>query len=143
MASEARLDARLLVGTEDEVFVRQRFPVPAAAVQIQNPGCFFDETGIAGENPIPKLPRFNRGGSQDPTDRRSGDGSAELVADSLRQVGQRLTAQGSVRQGDEFASHRFDRSSFHWGKKPVCDRDRTDLRVRILRPPTAFATCER
>lgn len=60
MYPPSRLDTRFLVGGKNEVILVDWRALPRAGVQIQHSSGFKGEVGIAGENPGPVLPGFQR-----------------------------------------------------------------------------------
>ena len=70
MQAGARLDRRLLVGTEDELAWVQELALEAAGVEVEHPRCLRPEVGVAGEDPGPVLPGFEGVLAQPPPDRR-------------------------------------------------------------------------
>lgn len=59
MQTNARLNARLLVGRNHEVIVCQELALPEPLIEIQYPFCFGLKVGIAREDPTAMLPGAN------------------------------------------------------------------------------------
>ena len=109
MASLADLQARLLIGGEDEIPLLEGFVFPPAVVQIQDSAGLVGEIGIAREDPAPVAPRSNRVLRQPAPDGRARDlGDDALLEDMATQLAAAEPRQRKSLRGGQLAGQRFD-----------------------------------
>ena len=119
MHAQARLNAGLLVGGDDELVLAQRLALPAARVQIQDARGFGLEAGIARKYPAAVLPRPDRVLVQAAPHRAVTDARHQARALRVaRDIGHAQARQRHAQRGRQLASQRLDLNGQLWGERP-------------------------
>jgi hypothetical protein len=117
VAAAAGLDRGLLIGGDHILVWAQRSAVPAAGVQVQDPGGLGAEVRVADEDPRAVLPRLDRVLGQPPADRsgrdRLGDAPGDRLAGQFRAAPHRQRHAQFCRQ---LAGQRLDLGDLHGGE---------------------------
>src|SRR5271157_3228598 len=122
MTADSRLDAGLLVGTDDAVRAPQRLTLPSPCVEVQDRSGFHGKPRVAWVDPVLVLPGFDSVGVQNAPNRAPADRLAQLTTGLRCEVSQRLAAQGFLRPTDQLASDRLDDGLIQGGKSGVWPR---------------------
>ena len=116
MASDAGLDARLLVRTDDVILATQRLTFPGAIVQIEDPSRFLGESRIAREDPVLITPRLDRVSVENSPDRAGTDGSADRSRGSSSEIRGGQPTQRKLGLADSLTSNSFNDCLISRGK---------------------------
>src|SRR5262249_55514223 len=136
----ARLDAGLLIRTDDVIVRPQRFFLPKTGIKIEDDLCLVGELRIARKDPILIAPRFQVRLMQHAPDRAAADRFTQSGNRALRQIGQRLTAQRPFRFKNDLTSKRLHGGLIHRGKNRACARALVYLPKRSRPTPSVAAS---
>ena len=115
--ADAGLDGGLLIGADDVLVSCQRGVAETAGVQVEHTRGLGSEVGVAGEDPGPVLPGFDRIGGKPAPDGGARDrGDDALVDRGSGQVRAVPACQRNAGFGGQFAGQRFDRDDDVRGK---------------------------
>ena len=119
MGTATRLDARLLVGRDDQFVVAEGLAFPAPLVQIED-GCgLLREVGVAGKEPGPMLPGTNRVFGEPPPDRAATDGADQAgFLHVARELGPAPSRQGHAVRRRQLTGQSLDLHDDLRGEKP-------------------------
>ncbi len=137
-----RLNACLLVGTEDEIPVFQGGAFPLPRVQVEDRPCLFQELGVSREDPVLVLPRLDGIFVEDAPHRATADRPIQRSLRSRCEIRQRLPTDGLARLGNPLTGQRLEQSMIARGKKRPCGRGLLHPPTRNLLQTTAYATDE-
>src|SRR5262249_9919391 len=139
VASNAGLNAGLLIRTDDVVPAAQAAALPEAGIQVQDATRFLGELRVAREDPVLIAPRFDCVAIQDAPDSAGTDGPSQGRGSPLGQIGGRQATQRQLGLADGFTGYRFDNGPLARGKKRPCDLGLPDRPRRSHRMPSGVA----
>src|SRR5579859_3466853 len=123
VTADAGLDARLLVGADDELVVLERAAIPLAGIEVEDARRLGREVGVAREDPAPVGPRLDRVLAEPAPDRRVADRRHESAPDHLgSDVRDLEPAEGQPEAGRQLTGDRLDGDDERWGKNPAAGR---------------------
>lgn len=139
----SRLDARLLVGAEDELIWAQPAALPMAVIEVENTAGFLSEVGVAGEYPATMLPGTDGILIEPPPDGGIADGCHETgSADMGAEFSDTPSRQRQIVNGGELTGESFDLNDDFWGKKAGDGRVVGGRRARQdVAQRSVYATC--
>ena len=140
VASDAGLDAGLLIRADDVVSAAQRTTLPGAGIQVQDAPRLLGELRVAWEDPLLVSPWLDGIGTEDTPDGAGTHGPAQGYGSPLGQVGGRQAAQRQLGLADGLTRDRLDDRSVARGKKRACDPGPLDRPRRSRRTPNGVAT---
>ena len=139
VATESRLNARLLVGTDHVIPQPQTLTLPPARVQIQDAPGFLGEVRVAWEDPVFVTPRLDGVLVEDACDGPGADWLAQRRLCQAGEIPQRLAADGVFRPGDLLTGQGRDLGAVQGGKTWACAPGRPDRRGQTALWPNADA----
>ena len=118
MRTDARLDTRFLVGTENKVLIGQRRAVPVPGIEIEDAARLGGEVGITRKDPRTVLPGADGVVVQPAPDRLVTDSRDNAVTLNLpHDVGRAQTRERYAERRGQFTRQRLDLDDDLWGEK--------------------------
>src|SRR5450759_2124479 len=123
VAADASLDARLLVGADDELIALERAALPLAGVEVEHARRLALEVRVARKDPAAVGPGLDCVLAEPAPDSRVGDRADEPAPDHLGpDVGHVEPAERKAQAGRQLTRDRLDGDHERWGKNPAAGR---------------------
>jgi len=140
--SVANLNARLLVGRDDELVAAKATSFPDTRVQVQDRCCTLEEQRVAGPDPRMVPPWLQRIGIQDAPDRGLANGFDVILGDQYPlDVGNEEPAERLLVLGRQLAGNSLNQDEDLGREKSVADPNGACPQGRSLQWPSDASTC--